>query len=326
MSVKTGAIADIPGALEDIPCPLGCADTQDKLVITGRDRLHKLPGEFKVVRCGVCGLMRTNPRPTPETMGYYYPHDYSPHHRPPAQRVTLRDHIAARAHRLLNAWRIPDLPPGRLLEFGCGPGGYLLWMAHQGWRPTGLETSPAAAEMAQSLGYPVHIGPLEDAPRPEIPYDLSVGWMVVEHLHDPIKALRNLNAWTRDNGWLALSVPNAASKESSYFGDSWFALDLPRHLYHFTPITITSVLKRAGWGVRKIYHQRNVDNLFASCGYLLENASDSRISRWLARELVRFPTNVPLHFLTYPFLFPIACVLAAFGQTGRMTVLAQKAG
>jgi hypothetical protein len=40
--------------------------------------------------------------------------------------------------------------------------------------------------------------------------------------------------------------------------------------------------------------------------------------------LIQYPTNVPLHFLTYPFLFPAAAVLAMFGQTGRMTVLAQK--
>ena len=188
----------------------------------------------------------------------------------------------------------------------------------------GIETSPEAAQIALSLGFSVHVGPLETAPDPDAPYDLNVGWMVVEHLHDPLKALRNLAAWTRDGGWLAISLPNAASKEFSLFGDSWFALELPRHLYHFTPATITLMLKKAGWEVRRIYQQRNVDNLIASCGYLLENVSSSRIFQGLSRQLVRFPTNVPLHFLTYPALFPFACVLAALGQTGRMTVLAQK--
>jgi len=76
--------------------------------------------------------------------------------------------------------------------------------------------------------------------------------------------------------------------------------------------------------VRRIYQQRNVDNLIASCGYLLENVSSSRIFQGLSRQLIRFPTNVPLHFLTYPALFPFASILAALGQTGRMTVLAQK--
>jgi len=317
-------IAQTPVLLENAPCPMGCADAGDQFVLVGRDRLHGLPGEFTVVRCSVCGLLRTNPRPTLETSGYFYPRDYAPYHKPAGKKLTLRDHIAARAHRLLNAWRIPDLPPGRLLEFGCGPGGYLLWAADQGWSVAGIEPSREAAQTARSLGFRVHVGPLEAAPDPEVPYDLSVGWMVVEHLHNPLKALRNLCSWTRSDGWLAISMPNAASKEFSFFRDSWFALELPRHLYHFTPATITSLLKKAGWQVREIYQQRNLDNIIASCGYLLENLSNSRILRILSRRLVRFPTNVPLHFLTYPFLFPVGCILATLGQSGRMTVLAQK--
>jgi SAM-dependent methyltransferase len=317
-------VSEIPVRLETAPCPMGCAHAKDEFLLVGRDRLHKLPGEFTVVQCSVCGLLRTNPRPNLGTIGYFYPRDYAPYHKPAGEKLTLRDHIAARAHRLLNAWRIPNLPPGRLLEFGCGPGGYLLWMAHQGWSVVGIETSEEAAQTARSLGLLVHVGPLETAPDPEAPYDLSVGWMVVEHLHDPVKALRNVAAWTRDAGWLAISVPNADSREFSFFGDSWFALELPRHLYHFTPQTITLLLEKAGWQVRRIYQQRSIDNIIASCGYLLENISKSRVARSLSRQLVRFPTNVPLHFLTYPLLFPVACILAMFGQTGRMTVLAQK--
>jgi SAM-dependent methyltransferase len=198
-------------------------------------------------------------------------------------------------------------------------------MAHKGWSVAGLEMSHMAAEKARALGLPIHIGTLETAPAPEIPYDLSVGWMVVEHLHDPIKALRQLAGSTRAGGWLAISLPNAASKEFEWFGDSWFALQLPTHLYHFTPATITSLLEKAGWVTRKIYQQRNLDNVIASCGYLLENAAHGKVAHWLSRQLIEFPTNVPLHFLTYPILFPIACVLAAFEQTGRMTILAQKA-
>ena len=323
--MESHVVSDIPVLFETAPCPIGCAHAQDKFVLVGRDRLHNLPGEFTIVQCSVCNLMRTNPRPNLETIGFFYPRDYAPYHKPAGQKLTLRDHIAARAHRLLNAWRIPNLPRGRLLEFGCGPGRYLLWMKDQGWSVAGIEASEEAAQTARSLGFRVHVGPLERAPDPEAPYDLSVGWMVVEHLHDPVKALRNVAAWTRNAGWLAISVPNAESKEFSFFGDSWFALELPRHLYHFTPHTVTFMLKKAGWKVRRIYQQRSVDNIIASCGYLLENISKSRISRRLSRQLIRFPTNVPLHFLTYPVLFPVACILAMFGQTGRMTVLAQKA-
>ena len=73
----------------------------------------------------------------------------------------------------------------------------------------GIEFSPKAAAVARALGYPVHAGSLETAPAPVEPFDLIVGWMVLEHLHDPVLALKKLNAWMKPGGWLVLSIPNA---------------------------------------------------------------------------------------------------------------------
>src|SRR5262245_34431657 len=64
--------------LEDRPCPLGC-QRGDSLVLEGMDRINHVPGIFRIVRCNNCGLMRTNPRPTPVTIGAYYPDHYAPY-------------------------------------------------------------------------------------------------------------------------------------------------------------------------------------------------------------------------------------------------------
>ena len=61
--------------LEETVCPL-CYFTKTKKVFNGRDRQYKLKGEFQVVRCRSCGFRFTNPRPTPETIGYFYPPNY----------------------------------------------------------------------------------------------------------------------------------------------------------------------------------------------------------------------------------------------------------
>ena len=58
--------------IEDCPCPMGCPQ-RDTKVLTGQDRLHNLPGQFTVVECQQCGLMRTNPRPTRRAMALYSP-------------------------------------------------------------------------------------------------------------------------------------------------------------------------------------------------------------------------------------------------------------
>ncbi len=64
--------------LESNPCPLGCMEG-DELILTGSNRLHNLPGEFDVVRCKGCGLIRTDSRPTQETISSYYPDNYRPY-------------------------------------------------------------------------------------------------------------------------------------------------------------------------------------------------------------------------------------------------------
>lgn len=141
--------------------------------------------------------------------------------------------------------------------------------------------------------------------------------MVVEHLHEPVEVLRRLAAWTKPRGWIALSVPNAAALEFRIFGNAWFALQLPTHLYHYTPSTITNVLDQGGWKVTRIMHQRTLTNLLASIGYVLE---DHKISTRLGKFLVRISAAWYVHIA----LFPLAFLLSLIGQTGRMTVWAQK--
>lgn len=309
--------------LEQISCPLGCP-AGDDTVLVARDRLHNLPGEFTVVKCRKCALMRTNPRPTPGTIGFYYPEDYGPYQ---GTRVDFSkasgDHCPtwkrlARRVFQFNTERMPNLPPSRMLEIGCASGSFLHRMAREGWEVEGLEFSEKAAESARSLGYIVHVGSLETAPEPTRQYDVVVGWMVLEHLHYPVLALRKLHRWTKPGGWLVVSVPNPNALEFRIFKDAWYALQLPTHLYHYTPKTLKMVLERGGWQVERIFHQRILSNLVASSGYVLH---DKQCMPRLAKNLIHFPECAGRkHF----FLYPLACVFSVFGQTGRVTVWARR--
>ncbi|MEE4607805.1 MAG: class I SAM-dependent methyltransferase [Desulfobacteraceae bacterium] len=310
--------------LEDVACPLGCPRADDAILAVG-DRLHGLPGRFQVVRCRTCGLMRTNPRPTPETIGFYYPEDYHPYCNTrvaghSGRFEALKARIKPLARRLFefNGTRLPPLAPGRMLEVGCASGVFMHQMARQGWDVSGIEFSAEAAGHARALGYPVHAGPLETAPDPAAPVDLVVGWMVLEHLHRPIDALRRLHRWTRPGGWLAISVPNAASREFWLFKQRWYALMLPTHLYHFTPVTLMRVLHVGGWRIQRIFHQRYMGNAVGSLGYLLQ---DRRMLPALARWLRKFPEKSGLHQYA---AFPLAYLASLAGQTGRMTVWARR--
>jgi len=309
--------------VEDVTCPLGCGES-DEIVLTGCDLLHDLPGEFIVVKCRACGLMRTNPRPTSNTIGFYYPDNYGPYlgTQVPQAKSKRTSGIKTLLKPLMNrvfsfnTQRLPSLAPGRLLELGCASGSYLHQMAGQGWQVRGIEFSEKAAQAAAQLGYHVHAGQLETAPNPDQLFDLIVGWMVLEHLHDPLGCLKKLRQWAKPGAWLVLSVPNAGSLEFRLFKEKWYALQLPTHLHHFTPATIEEILAVSGWKLEKIHHQRVLSNLVASTGYVLRDKGFAR----LGRTLIDFPERGG--WMVYA-LYPLAWLLSVFGQTGRMTVWAR---
>lgn len=307
--------------LENVSCPLGCSKG-DEAVVTGRDLLHDLPGEFAVVKCRACGLMRTTPRPKPETIGFYYPDDYGPYlgtqvnqAKPTSSIKKLLKPLVKRVFNF-NTQRLPSLAPGRMLEVGCASGAFLHQMASQGWQVQGIEFSEKAAQAAAQLGYRVHAGPLETAPPPEEPFDLIVGWMVLEHLHDPVGGLQKLREWAKPGAWLVLSVPNSASLEFSLFKEMWYALQLPNHLYHFTPETLGRVLQAGGWTLETVHHQRVLGNLIASTGYVLRDKGYVR----LGQKFIDLPSQGGRWSYA---LYPLAWLFSVFGQTGRMTVWAK---
>ncbi|MBM3804355.1 MAG: class I SAM-dependent methyltransferase, partial [Acidimicrobiia bacterium] len=179
--------------LEERPCPLGCPPGDEPVVHQGHDRLHGLPGEFQVVKCQSCGLMRTDPRPVPPSMAFFYPESYRPYLSTRDFREPVR-HSRGWLRQIYNGIfstdpkPLPQLPPGKLLEIGSASGAFLHLMSRRGWQVEGLEFSESAAKYAQSRGYQVHVGALESLSGLPHDYDLIVGWHVLEHLHDPVSS------------------------------------------------------------------------------------------------------------------------------------------
>ena len=90
------------------------------------------------------------------------------------------------------------------------------------------------------------------APAPDEPLDLVTASHAFEHLHEPVAAFAKLRAWSKDDGWLTCAVPDSSTALFSRFAAGWYDLDLPRHLFHFTPASLTAALARCGWRVERI--------------------------------------------------------------------------
>lgn len=97
---------------------------------------------------------------------------------------------------------------GRLLEVGCGLGGFLR-VAAPYYTLEGMDISAYAAETARRrLGVTVRQGDLSSERLTDGRYDLVAAFNVLEHISDPLPALRKIAAALTPGGWLAGSVPN----------------------------------------------------------------------------------------------------------------------
>ena len=154
----------------------------------------------------------------------------------------------ARAQRVSRA-----IPAGaRILDIGCGNGGFLAAMKRRGYEVEGTERTEGSADRAASgPGLTVHVGDLLELSLPERSFDALTMWHVFEHLRHPLETLERAHLLLKDTGTLFLSLPNHESWQARFFGTAWFHLDPPRHLFGFGPQSLTDILESSGFEVTR---------------------------------------------------------------------------
>ena len=193
---------------------------------------------FRVVECTACSVAYTAPRPC--SLDKYYPIRY----RGYGWLVTrvLNTLYGIRVSR----WARLKPAGGSVLEVGCGPGLMLAALHRRGWRVLGIERNEAVAETARNaLGIEIVAIPVEALPA-DARFDLIIMFHVLEHIGEPVALLCECAKRLAPGGRLVTNVPNFASWQSRFAGSKWLHLDVPRHLVHFTPQTLTATLERAG--------------------------------------------------------------------------------
>ena len=238
--------------MEQCACPL-CGQDRPEFYRAGRDRAHGTPGQFRLVRCRNCRLVYLNPRPTEHEIGDLYPPDYGPHQVVRSRlghirRIDVGYGMSKRA-RFVERYVSRR---GYALDIGCGTGEFLLELRSRGWQVVGQEISDNAAIAAIEAGLDVRTSALDRCGFEAESFDLVTLWDVIEHLPDPLSALREIRRILRPSGLLVLSTPDIESLDSRLFAGWWHGLEMPRHLVLFGPETIRQALQRAGFQVQLI--------------------------------------------------------------------------
>jgi len=281
VAIRSGRLA-----LDYNACPSCGSEESDKEFIAP-DWLFNTPGFWNVVKCRTCGLRRTNPHPKMEAIGEYYPDNYGPYQvsaaggssgggiRARLREQTLRQHFGYFRERFPASllWRLitkpfvrmfrvnllpilsEDFQHRKLLEIGCSHGERLAYLKHLGWEVQGVEFSELAAEKARARGIDCKIARIEDCDFQDATYDAVIMSMVLEHLADPVATLTRVAEWLRPGGTLLLSVPNFDGVEARLFGQYAYTLQVPTHLTHFDPRTLTALLVKTGFSDVRILSQ-----------------------------------------------------------------------
>jgi SAM-dependent methyltransferase len=281
------------------------------------------PGEFRLERCEQCALVQTAPRLDHAALAPYY-ETYAPHAEPAARsRSAATRHLQFAAGlpyraRFGPVSDVPEAPaPGACaLDIGCAAGGYLTQLAKHGWEPWGLEPDVQTADTARRIVPEARIvvGTAEEADFERDAFDLVTLSHVLEHLQDPVAVLRKVHTWLRPGGTVRIWVPNFASVERRLFGGFWFGLDLPRHLFHFTPATLRHALEESGFRVRRTVPQLQGTTLSGSLAALAQSAVGRtpfyrrREPRWL-----------------YYLALPVSSMTCLLGDAAVIDVTAERA-
>ena len=262
-----------------------------------------------------------SPAPSKYTLSQIYSTGYHSHNRSPESHGmpgTIKSSVKS---LLLLPYRLrfgredgafAPLGQGRLLDIGCGTGDYLLAMSRRGWQCFGCDISEAALNAAhqkipQATFFP---GSFEALDLQKGSFEAITFWHTLEHLSNPLNTLRRARELLVPGGRLVVAVPNIESMESRILGIRWAEIDLPGHLFFFSPSVLSGLLEKAGFTLSRIRPQVHPSTVSDSVGFLLDDLLNIERSRQ--------------HLWLYYLLFPFTVISYILGNWGCIEVTAVK--
>jgi SAM-dependent methyltransferase len=275
-------------------CPV-CGQAGAQEWLRAPDRLHGRQEKYTLVRCPACSLVWLSNPPKPSEMHLHYTDAYhklisAAGENSPARWGFRKEALAAHYKR-----------SGTLLDLGCSSGSFLTFMRNESWRLYGIEMSAEAAKTAESRsGAQVFVGDIPEAPFGREVFDVITCFDVLEHVYDPRLVLAKVTEWLKPGGIFYVLVPNVDSAEARVFRSYWHGLELPRHLFHFSPASLKSLAASVGLRDVSLETRRNPavgtslryvwDDVFASVGIRrtpLAYRGEAGLPWRAARKLVR---------------------------------------
>ena len=223
-------------SFESVPCLCG-NDDYDVIASIERHGLNQ-----QTVICTNCGLIRSNPRLTAEGYRTFYETDT---YRLLYEGENTRDRAIKRfddaeykeSDRILErVKRVKEVDAStKILDFGSGAGHHLRPFLRAGASCTGVDYSKESVNIGRQHGLDMVQGGLDQV---EGEFDVILMCHVLEHLLDPIVALRKIGSHLANSGVLYISMPNIEHMSLLQIQNA--------HTYYFSPDTFKYYGESAG--------------------------------------------------------------------------------
>ena len=235
-------------------CPV-CNDTNINFSLTATDHTvsHKT---FEIWYCRKCSLQFTQNIPSKDEIGPYYQSENYISHSDTTKGLINRIYHRVRKSTLVSKRKliekITGSDHGNILDIGAGTGAFLNTMHKAGWQVAGLEPDATARFRAKqtyglSLQTTSHFFQL-----PAESFNAITMWHVLEHVHDLHDYIKQLKKLLKPNGCIFIAVPNYTCYDAKVYKEFWAAYDVPRHLYHFSPGSMKTLLQQHGLKIKSI--------------------------------------------------------------------------
>lgn len=152
---------------------------------------------------------------------------------------------------------LPPLQGLSILEVGCGPGDFAIYLASQGANVTAVDFSPKAIEIAQEKTscqekcVNFQVADAQSLPFDSNSFDLVVSCECLEHVPTPQLALNEISRVLKPSGKLVLTTENYSNAMLLYWLACWLRKEPFNSGEQVQPIEHFFLF----WRVKQMFHQ-----------------------------------------------------------------------
>ena len=228
---------------------------------------------WAIEECNTCGFAKIDPMPVRENRAECYSAEkvvernvkqknslqkLSRFFKKLFSKLTKRDKSAIFYNKLRRY-----LPPkSRILDIGCGDGSFIC-KAKEDFACSGIEISEYLASLARKRpGINVVSGNFLNMEFNRGEYDGVTLISLLEHLDDPLQAMKKCFEFLRPDGVLLLKTVNYSCLNRKVKKAGWTGFRPPDHVIYFNPSNLELLLKKVGFKKIKISSMPFNDNMY----------------------------------------------------------------